>query len=396
MRWAVTIGGLVAFVATTIAALYRDRFDTSRGAHQDSYSTRELGHRAFFEVLDAFGFDPVRIRSSDGLHTSRPLLFIEPTALEISLESRKLNLAQVIEERTKRGLQSVVVLSKWTSPPLGRGGVILAGSDVQLALLRALGFKNTDVNYNSHKKPNEPPTLWFRSPTSKLAIQIPYLQVLQGQDLYFASSSLGSLLARRKSVIVVSDTDLLHNFNLQRADHAKFWYALFRHGLKTQSVAIDEVFHGHGLERSLFKLLGRFPAVLLVLHVYLLVIIVLVIGFSRFGPPQVMPSELKRGPEEIIEVSASVLSTGRTVLQLSADYTLAILEDISSHLALSALDWQKRAQAIDDLAEKKGIEPQAKAMLAAYQHRDVDQGLDLKHARRAHDFRRRLLQTNLS
>src|SRR5690606_35346621 len=209
-----------------------------------------------------------------------PVLFIEPGGTEAIVDGERVTLEDALRERADAGLASIVVLPKW-SWQLGEAAPDEGAQDVLSAALPGATLVRAEPI-------NEP--MRNRSATGSLgehAISIPWLQTIEGHDEALLSSEGRAIVVRRTDGgIVLSDPDLVHNWNLHRADHARLVLDVIRMAGESagDAVVIDEVFHGHGERRSLGSALGEFPAGLLEVHAAFVVPRPARVGSRRVGP----------------------------------------------------------------------------------------------------------------
>jgi hypothetical protein len=160
-------------------------------------------------------------------------------------------------------------------------------------------------------------------------------------------------------VLIVSDPDVAHSFNVQRGDHAELWLKLFRDYLHSDTVVVDEVFHGHGELPSLGAALGRFPTVLIPLHALLLGLLLVWASVQPFGPRSAPAAAFGRGPAEAIRAGSSVLIAGLGSAELATSYVARVLEDIGLRLGVEGPGEAALAERIDALAVRRGCRPRA-------------------------------------
>jgi hypothetical protein len=199
------------------------------------------------------------------------------------------------------------------------------------------------------------------------------------------------VVRRADGVLVVSDPDLVHNWNLQRADHARVALDVVREAGEGDAVAIDEVFHGHGERRSLGAALGEVPTVYVTAHALGVLLLVVWIGSRRFGRAQDL-AKLGHGPAESIAVSAFVLSEGRPIETLAARYVHEQLADLAERLGLApGRSPAEQAAHIDRVAARRGVEkPSAASLLARAGALGRSPAEALALCQAAHDLRGRL------
>jgi hypothetical protein len=169
-------------------------------------------------------------------------------------------------------------------------------------------------------------------------------------------------------VFLVNDPELLHNFDVQRADHASVAHDFVTNVLHADTIVVDEVFHEHVETRSLAQLFARFPGVLALVHGALVVLVVLLYGRRRFGPPRVEPMPYGRGPREVIDVASGVLASGQGVEQLAPRYVEQVILDAHRRLGLAeGKSIAQKAAALDGILTRRGLVPDALRLLETSQ-----------------------------
>jgi len=195
---------------------------------------------------------------------------------------------------------------------------------------------------------------------------------------------------------VVSEPDLLHNFNLHRAEHGAIWLALLRKELKSKTILVDEVFHGHSKKYALADKLSSFPNVLFVIHGLLLLLVFAWAGAHRFGVPIMGRGERERGPREVLFITTWVLAHGKRPQKLVVSYIQYCLRDAMERLRLeSSGTLEERVQRLDQAAERLGIDAEGEKLLQMSQEIDTNAKMtfssSLKWAQKAWSYRRHLL-----
>lgn len=117
----------------------------------------------------------------------------------------------------------------------------------------------------------------------------------------------GALLARIGDLYVLSDPDVLSNQGITDGDNAAFVVGLLDFLRQDGPIVIDETLHGHRQEPSVWEALGRFPLVLLLVHLLLLLAMVLWAAAGRFGAPLLPPRAIAPGKGFLIDNIASLL-----------------------------------------------------------------------------------------
>jgi hypothetical protein len=292
-------------------------------------------------------------------------------------------------------------LPKWE--PLGPKSVALEPRGNVQDIVRAVYGEQTSPSVTRAGSRPEPSAVRVDGALGSYEIFGPWLQWLA-----IGESNSEPVLAERDDalvvralahgpgkVLIVADPDILHSFNVQRGDHADLWLRLIRDYLASDTVVVDEVFHGHGELPSLAAALGRFPTVLLPLHALLLALLVVAAGLRRFGPPRALPHAFGRGPSEAIAAGASVLIAGLSSAELAQSYVARVLEDLGLRLGISEPGDTALAMRIDALAARRGCRPRAAFLNEwAQKLRSGRAGVreSLRLARAAWIFRRQLLE----
>ncbi|MCB9616612.1 MAG: hypothetical protein H6722_29605 [Sandaracinus sp.] len=403
MRRAVLVVVLLSAVGVLTSLLYGARFAVPQAIETDSYGAGPLGHRVFAETLEALGYHVLQSRGDRFESVQSPLLFLEPKP-EARVEGRRRELKTALADRADAGLPTLVVLPKWrfqvglhaTEPPVQR----VPSVDVDAVYDAAFGEEAAAmpgparlyVGEEDHGRHT------FAGLLGTFEAEVPQLQTIQrippGAQVMLDSATGAVVLRDARGLWIVSDPDLLHSFNLHRADHALLWETLVRE-LGSDTVAIDEAFHGHGKVLSLGDALGRFPAVFLVVQALLLIFLLVMLGSRRFGPP-LEEQDIGAGPREAIAVSASVLADGQPLPRLVSNYVIEVVQDLHRRLGLPDVSsLHARAERIDEVAKHRRIPPEARRLLddaariAPTLKNDAEAW---KVARAAHAFRAKLLE----
>lgn len=362
LRGVVFAVGVLSLVATVAALLFGSRYAEPRSHEPDSFSASAIGQRALVETLEALGVHVVRFRTGSYDEVRAPLWFIEPDPDSAQVGATRHDLAGIVAEREKQGRATVVVLGKWL--PGARGFVRAvpdrAITDVLDAVAPGAGLELVGSGDDAHP-------VSITGSLGPLQIEAPRLQVLDPDPAIEAleSTANGVVVARVAGthVLIVSDPDLFHNFNVQRDDNAELALRIVQRGLRSDTVVFDEVFHGHGSVPSLAGALGRFPAVLLPIHALLLALLVAVAGAARFGPVVPPPPPLRAGPAEAVAIGGSVLAAGQPAALLVIGFVEHAIDDIAQRWDVRETDVRARAHRIDEIATRRGVAPRACALL---------------------------------
>lgn len=398
VRRFVFVVALASFAATVTGLLYGAGLTEPTPGHQDSYGDGPIGHRAFVELLEELGYHVTRSQRDDFVTPSAPVLFLEPSERAV-VDGVEHTIADVLFERT--GRPSLLVVSKWRFDPSTAQVEPATGSQIT-ALLDA-AYPGWEVGIDNEGDMHDDARVHSLDGTlGRFEVEVPWLQTFRNvpdhADVLLRASS-GPVVIREtgSGLVVVSDPDLVHSWNLHRRDNARLWTEMLATSFATDTVVVDEVFHGHSSQLSLATALGSFPAVLLTAHFLGLLLLLFLVGSKRFGPAVPPPAPYASGPGESIGVAASVLAEGETPGRLAWGYVEQVLADVADRLgvAQNVVDGPARAVAIDRIAERRGVRPLAQKLLN--EARNLGGSSDrrtraaIEVARRAHAFRRRLL-----
>ncbi len=388
-RTLVIVVAMLSLFGTIGALVFGRQFAPPPAEPRDSYGRGALGHRAWLETMRALDVRVVRWTQPDYTNVSAPLFFIEPDRAETEASGQTLRIADIVNERTAAGRITVLVLPKWTIGMIG-----LVGPELP-ALLRQL----LDGTPLGQAQVHWPPAISRERVAIDTApgllgprhLELPWPQTMTNATAVVEGPD-GAFIARDSTsrFFVISDPDLLHNFDVQRADHAALSRDFISLALHADTIVVDEIFHEHIETRTLSELFARFPGILALAHGGIVILIVLLMGRKRFGPPAVEAAPYGRGPREVIEVAAGVLASGQKVERLAPRYIEHVILDTHRRLGLAeGKTIAQKAVAIDHVAQRRGLTPDAERLLANAASASRDTALAL--ANRANRFRASLL-----
>lgn len=359
--------GVVSLVATVVAMVYGRKLSPRAISPQDSYGRGALGTRVIVEALPTLGIAAIRETDITRMRQARdPVLFLAPDAPSQEVYGNTVQLSDVVRVRAQQGRVSVIVLPKWQLDAFGVASP--RDASATLAFANATGI-DLEVNHVGGRTDRPKARPLHTEGLAGSTVEIPFPQTLVGGHSVLASIVEGSLVVtnEQRTVFVVSDSDLVANFAVQRADHAALFVSLLR-SLGVSRVVVDETFHGRHKSKSLAEALGEWPGVLVLVQGALLAIAAMLAGRKRFGKTRPVKPALGRGPREAIAVAADVLSMGRAPLRLSVRYVELMLRDLHRRLGLRddgrMIDAADAARAIDRLAEQRKRPANASALLA--------------------------------
>jgi hypothetical protein len=393
-RLIVIVVAILSLAGTMGALVFGRQLAPPPAQPRDSYGRGALGHRAWLETMRALDVHVVRWTTADYANVSAPLFFIEPERAETEVDGEPLRIADVVNDRLAAGRMTVLVLPKWTMGMLGLVGPELPGLLRELLDGTPLGQAQVHwppaISADRVSIDTAPGVLGARH------LELPWPQTLMNVTAV-AEGPDGSFIARDSTsrFFVISDPDLVHNFDVQRADHAALSRDFIRDVLHADTIVVDEIFHEHVETRTLSELFARFPGILALLHGGLVILVVLLMGRKRFGPPAAEAAAYGRGPREVIEVAAGVLASGQKVERLAPRYVEHVILDTHRRLGLAeGKTLAQKAIAIDVVATRRGIPPDAERLLATATSASRETALAL--AARANRFRESLLGAHVA
>lgn len=367
VRHLVIIVACLSLAGAIVAGLYGERLAGVVSSEVDSYSAGPLGHRALVELLQAQGTRVDRIRSAAIEDPALPLLFLAPE-LEAYTPRGKLTLAQVLARRTAERLATVVAIPKWDLWRDDRGVIAIRKPSSQINGFLDAALPGTWLR--PHLSLSSPPEGFLNAMPGRgaldgvaLALQAPQTVSLPpGAGHVVLGTREHALIARLPDadgpIFLVADPDVFHNFNIHRGENGAVLPLLVFAKMAPGHVLVDEVFHGHARQVSLWTALGEFPQVLIVWHGLVLGAAALAMGRSRFGTPMVMRPRRGRGPREVLAVTATLLAHGQPAPRLAARYLDALLADLAGRLRIKGerkLD--DLARRLDGVAGRRGLAP---------------------------------------
>ena len=367
LRWLIPLTALVSLVfslALLLMGLQMGKDTEGR----NSFSSGALGHRAFLDFLKAMEIRADRLTFPSFDSPRAPLFFIEPSP-KVKLGGRNLIFSQALSRRLRVGLPTVVILPKWKRSkgrvsllPLSDVKKILGAAAEGMPSAEGLEVRRAGLTGAGRVKGG----VLLRGTRSlpDLVVDLPEPQTLSlggGGEVLLGRP--GAALAvgfpgREGPLFLVSDPDLLHNFNLQRADHGAFWALLLERVLGAEEVVVDEVFHGKGRLPSLWAQMVRFPESLIPFQILVLLFLLGWAAFHRFGPARGEKGAVARGPGEFVAAAGMVLARTMPEAHLARKYVEWMIRDTAVRFH-SGDDLAEAARLLDQLAERKGLEPAA-------------------------------------
>lgn len=405
-RWLPFVLALVA-LATVVVLFATQRRVPARPNGTDTYSDGALGHEALRDVMSGLGVHVLVDRRGVYAFADAPVFFIEPELRAVGSDGSSLEpvrLRNALARRAEQGLDSVLVLPKWGPGPRRGAPVSRAYKpNVEEVLSTALPPGLVELR---REDTDVPETAMLRAwtvpgeagPRRVVLLERQTLRVHDGRAEVLLGSRRSALVLRYRpakgqgSIFVVSDPDLLHNFNHHRGEHAQIVLDLLA-AADSDTMVIDEVFHGHAFADTTASVLGSTSALVVVVHLFGLALLFLWAGGRRFGPAP-RPATASASAA-LLGAAGQALAppTGPANPGLVGAYITLIVTDVAERLGVHAkASLNERARLVDEMAQRRGIDGGALELLEDGRHLPSSRRELLELSRRAHDLRQRLLQ----
>ena len=175
---------------------------------------------------------------------------------------------------------------------------------------------------------------------------------------------IGERQTRTGRLIVLSDPDLIANYNLAQGDNSVLAMRLVEHlrGEAEAPVIFDEF--THGFSEKPFHLLGillQFPFVLVTAQMGLATLLLIWAALGRFGAPTALTPPLEAGNRSLIDTATRLLAQSGRISELSERYLEEMVRDTGRRMrAPEGLDrngilaWIGRAPGAPKLPEGGG------------------------------------------
>jgi hypothetical protein len=301
--WVLTAGAITSLLTSFLLLVFRNEDVGEVSVANDSYSVSALGHHLLYELLRATGRPVTQNRMPNGSRAPRSLLVLaEPDRSDLGK----------FQSLVSCGRPTLVVLPKRTGDrdPATEHWIAsekLRPESYPQALLGEISTATVD------RFGTAPDTWQFAGAIPELpAPQIDDLQLLTGSGFRpLIRCRQGTLLAELSrtvdTVYVLSDPDVLANHGIDDGNNAEFVLGMLDALREGRGIILDETLHGFEIAPSVWAELGRFPLVLLLAHMFLLLAIVGWLAVSRFGPIVVPPRPLTNDKQFLLDNTASLL-----------------------------------------------------------------------------------------
>ncbi len=301
------VGVAASLVVSFLLLVFRSDQSDEVSIGSDSYSVSALGHQLLETLLRETGRPVSRSRFQSDLRARRSLLVLAEPPADSANQFGKLieELDQVLVVLPKRVGKRDQELDHWI------GHQDLRNPDEPIRILHEIAADLTLRRFN------EPPTSWqYSGVVPELpAPTIADIQLLNGTGFRpLVRCREGTLLAAVSTdhgqVYVLADPDVMANHGLDDGDNAEFVLGMLDALRGQRGIVFDETLHGFELTPNVWEQLGRFPLVLLLAHLFLLLAVITWIAIGRFGPLLPRQRELPNDKRVLLDNTASLLVRG--------------------------------------------------------------------------------------
>jgi uncharacterized protein DUF4350 len=392
--------GAASLLFGLIWAVAVDEGDFITSCGPNGYSRSSIGFRAFGELLEKNGVEVVhsRFRSAD---RTRPddLLVVAAPDPETTHDAKD----DALNRALAKAQRLLLVLPKW-----GPGkGVDTSEAEVahvvpvepekvgKIAALVAPGAELVRV-----AAPTFALNAFGATPElehAQLLRDASITPLLSGDD----GLLIGSVRVDGRQQMVLSDPDVVSNWNLAQGENAALALALVD-ALRGEGgrVVFDETPHGFERAPSIWRELGRAPLKQGSAHLLLLALAALAAGIVRFGRPRPLRAGWREGKQALLDNTAELMELVGHAPSAVARYFDATIERLAEALHLpAALDRGGRTQWLEsrlapdqrrELAELARAVAPAEGGAAAVSRRSQRTALR-ELAARIHRFREEVL-----
>jgi hypothetical protein len=271
----------------------------------DGYSRSALGHLGWLQWLRANGEVVVQARVVRGLGPCGLLVVAEPRAIDATDDLR-------FRAHVAQAPATLIVLPKRIGEPDPEQPAWVESVD----LLEPRDVDDVGEHVGTWTEPGLPgivrqprATAWdlpdgWPMPTLRDPVQL--LRTHPDLEPIIACEH-GVLLGTWDGVHVLADPDLIANHGLHGGDNPALVLAMVAALKGDGAVVFDETLHGHGLSPSIWHAAGRFPFVLVTVHLLLLLAVMAWIASGRFGPLQPAAAAIGAGKAFLLDNIAALL-----------------------------------------------------------------------------------------
>ncbi len=315
-RWVVA-AAVTSLLASFYLLLRPGELSRVDSVGADTYSRSALGHSGLLQLLGELGEPVLQLRQPRALGECGLLVIAEPgevddaalRRLSDAVDEAPVTLFVLPKRQGKRDRNNPRWIESDELIDPDDCGDVLRRLLAEIAEVSVAAPTITRVNAASNWR--SPGLRQGPAPTLAAPQLFESRRFLDGSDLdSWIECGEGVLLGRIGTLFVLSDPDLIANHGLHRGDNAELVIEIVR-AIKTPgAIVFDETSHGHRLAPSIWTEAGRFPLVLVPVHLLLVLALVLWTAAGRFGSPRVAAPPIGAGKRFLIENIINLLQRG--------------------------------------------------------------------------------------
>lgn len=385
------LAGAGSLLLGFVLAIFGDPAVPSRSAGNDSFSRSALGHHLALELFRAGGGRVIvgRWKSPElARRHDAPMLLIEP-------ELEPTRLTALLEEADS----AMLVLPKRRGTAFDDAGHVraarlLSHDEVEALLVAAV-----------------PGAALARGATLSITVpgrsetitpQIDRLQTVSATGMEALLGPPGAILFGRtefddgRELFVLADPDLLATFGLVRGANAELALAaLFEAAGSSGTLLVDETCHGHAVEPSIWRVLGRPPLVLALGHALALLAVLLWSATRRLGAVAPSAPALAPGRMTLVATGAELLLLAGRSGTVLLHYLRHAEQDVAGTHGAVADDEPRLRERLERIAARRRLGRSHAELVAAVRTASADpqaSPIRLLHAARlVHRWRTEML-----
>lgn len=307
-RW-VAGAAVLSLLASFYLLLMPSELSRVHSVDADGYSRSAIGHSGILQLLDDLGEPVLQLRQLRDLGECGLFVIAEPGD---------------IDEPTLHGLQGAIEQARVTllvlpkragradpeAPRWIGSDALIPLAEVGEVLRQLLGDELASEVVVARQ---DEPSGWSRaiSPDVAPTLSDPVQLLAKNSSIDpLIWCEQGVLLGMVGDLFVLSDPDVVANHGLHRGDNAALVLGALRWLKADGAIVFDETSHGHRIDASIWTEAGRFPLVLVPVHLLLLLALALWTAAGRFGTPRAVPAAIEAGKRFLIENIVNLLQRG--------------------------------------------------------------------------------------
>tara|TARA_R110000787_G_scaffold16622_25_gene50774 strand:+ start:17046 stop:18272 length:1227 start_codon:yes stop_codon:yes gene_type:complete len=352
---ALIITGILSFTGIILISVFAPDQAVRRDFRTSTYSVSAVGHKGLAETFRAIGRTVIVSRTSSAAKAGNMNLLI-------AAEPRDRELLRDFLKTVGRDQQTLYVLPK-RSPYLHSENPLWI-SEASLAPASQIDeiadmFLDGLTVYRTGKTAALTGIFGRNTPRP----DVDDLQLLHESAGMFPVLRIGDgvLLAkignRFSNHYILSDPDILNNQGLLRGRNAELTYRIIQTaGPEDAAIIFDETIHGFGQSPDLWRNILTPPLLAATLTALTALILLVLAGIKRFGPPLRRQREYNMDRAALYDVTATLLEQRGDTRLLGREYAAMTIRKVAASLHLpSGLSDEQKIQRLAVIARRRGV-----------------------------------------